>query len=500
MARHKKTKKQLIAYFTQYGIHIWAILLIANALMVYTYHFNTHAEGKNDTNVKILSVILSPTPSDVASQTPAPAVSGAISPSVGPSGPTINLEFSVPGIGSGGGNLKPLHKTRNVTVYLYQPNVNSLDPTVNPLYTVQGTATYDSNPESGTYTSFINPNFDLGSQVLDGNYQIAFRTDLSFTTLIKQNTTDIGGEVFSIAKENKSLVIPLQTVLMGDSIPSANNFSFTINDYNAFINCYGDKNTTSDFCIGKDYADFNDDGVVDGIDYNILLRSLYALSQEGIALPQFPVTTVVPTRILLPTHVPLPTIKIKKVAKVAKVTKVTNKSSTANNKITTHKSSAAGIIIVFFLLLLFGAIFLVLYFKSEKVHTLVNNLIHLSPTGTPGETQDTETTEEEEDATVEEEAPVPAVKQATVPASPSAPAGASNPAQSDLVEKDCYIKTKGPDESSTGMWLLLTDDNGPVTAHYNKKDAVDGFAKVKGVMKKEKGKSFLEISEIVTED
>ena len=114
-------------------------------------------------------------------------------------------------------------------MYLYQPNVNSLDPTVIPLIRYKVSQHTDSNPESGTYTSFTNPTFDLGSQVQDGNYQIAFRTDLSFTTLIKQNASDIGGEVLSVARDNKALPIPMQTVLMGDSIPSGNNCSFTIN-------------------------------------------------------------------------------------------------------------------------------------------------------------------------------------------------------------------------------------------------------------------------------
>ena len=90
----------------------------------------------------------------------------------------------------------------------------------------------------------------------------------------------------------------------------------------------------------------------------------------------------------------------------------------------------------------------------------------------------------------------PAEPAEQIPASPTtqspAPAGG-------VIEKDGYIKVKGPDETGKGMWLLLTDDNGATNAHYAKNDAKDGFAKVKGVMKTENGKTFLEISELSAE-
>src|SRR5215469_16694524 len=179
MARHKKSKKQIIKLITQYGIHIWAILIIANAVMIYAYQFATHAAGKSNPPVKALNISVTPSPS-VSPNQPSPSPS----PSSGPLGPTLNLVFTVPGIGSGGGVMKPLHPQRNVTIYLYSPDANSLDPAVKPLYTIQTNAIFDSDPQSPTYTSFLNPQIDLGSDVKDGNYQIGFRTDLSLRTLI----------------------------------------------------------------------------------------------------------------------------------------------------------------------------------------------------------------------------------------------------------------------------------------------------------------------------
>ena len=46
-------------------------------------------------------------------------------------------------------------------------------------------------------------------------------------------------------------------------------------DYNLLISCYGKKFYTS-ICIAKNAADLNGDGVVNGIDYNILLRAFIA--------------------------------------------------------------------------------------------------------------------------------------------------------------------------------------------------------------------------------
>lgn len=487
MMKHTQSKKQIIKFFTQYGIHIWAILIIANAVMVYTYHFATHAAGKNDIPIHSLQVNQTPSPSGQVSPSP----SGTqVSPSAAPQGPSIYLDFTVPGIGSGGGTMKPVHPERNVTVYLYGSSVNSMDPHVNPLYTIQGTATFDANPESPTYTSFVNPVFDLGSNIPNGSYQIAFRTDLSFTTLIKQNPSDIGGEVFSLNSQDQPIQIPPQTVLMGDSIPSGNNYSFTINDYNAFINCYGNKDTTNSFCKGKNYADFNDDGVVDGIDYNILIRSLSGLVQQGQTLPAIRISPT--TAVIKPIHTSKLTVSPPKI-------KPTFAASTSAKTIQASKKagSAVGVVFVFLFLIILVGIGVVLYFKNEKIHNTINALIHLSPTGTPEE-QSTEATEEQPAV---EEAPPPTAptKQPAVQAPPAEPTPAAAPAE-EVIEKDCYIKKKGPDESGTGMWLLLTDDNGAINAHYAKNDVNDGFAKVKGVMKTENGKKFMEISEIFVED
>lgn len=465
MARHKKSKRQLLQLITQYGIHIWAILIIANAVMVYAYQFATHAAGKTSPPLRNLTI----------SQTPSPSVSPnqpSSSPSSGPLGPTINLIFTVPGIGSGGGVMKPLHTERNVTVYLYAPDVNSLDPSVKPLYTIQTNAFFDSDPTSPTYTSFLNPQIDLGNDVKDGNYQIGFRTDLSLRTIIKQNPTDLGGEIFGLSKLAPAIPIPPQTVLMGDVVPAKGDNKIDINDYNAFITCYGERNTTNSLCKTGNFGDFDDNGIIDGIDYNIFLRSLFVLSQEGFTTLQL---------------TPTPSTKV-----IHKITpKITPKKKPPTPSPVVAQSPGGatngGVLFLFFIIIL-GVIGIVLYFKNETIHTLINSLIHLSPTGTPSGETDNQTPAQNRQ---QNETETPTEEQ---PAQPS-----SSRKTGDVLEKDCYIKIKEKDEAGTGMWLLLTDDNGALNAHYAKTDAKDGFAKVKGVMKEENGKKFLEISELTME-
>lgn len=500
MVRQKKTKKQLLKLITQYGIHIWAILIIANAVMVYAYQFSTHAEGKNLSYIHTLALLPSPSPTISTS----PSTSTSNSPSTSPSpsgpplGPVINLTFTLPGIGSGGGVMNPLHPKRNVTVYLYAPDVNSLNATVKPLYTIQTNAQFDADPYSPTYTSYLNPSIDLGADVNNGNYQIAFKTDLSLRMLIKQNPTDLGGEIFSLSKGSPVTIIPSQSVLMGAVLANQDDSVININDYNAFITCYGDLNNTISFCKTGNYGDFNDDGVINGIDYNILARSIYALSQEGLPVPQLsPKPTLEIQHNLISPVMPHPTAK-----PTPNVTPKIKKGSVSGAFI--------GVFLFFFFIIILGLIFLLLYMRIEAFRTLISSIIHHSPTGEPStevtETESEETESTEEPATeTQEESPNEEQSTEEAPADePSeplseTPADTPAPATGGTVEKECYIKTKGKDEAGTGMWLLLTDDNGAVNAHYNKTDAKDGFAKVKGVMKEDNGKKFLEVTELTTE-
>lgn len=490
MKTHKRSKKQIIKLITQYGIHIWAILIIANAALVYTYHFATHAADKSQTKLRTLDISNQAQPTPDASISPSVASGDQSQPSPTPIGPVINLTFSVPGIGSGGGVMKPIHLKRHVTVYLYATDVNSLSESIKPLYTIQGTANYDDNPESGTYTSFINPAMDLGKDVQDGDYQVAFRTDQSLRTLIKQNSTDLGGQLIGLHAQTDTVVLPPQTVLMGDTIPDKGDNNIDVNDYNAFINCYGSR-ITSSFCQGKNYGDFNDDGVIDGVDYNILLRSLYVLAQEGESIPVITPTISVPkqvTKLINPTKAPKKTI---------------TPQPTGTPPSSGGGSIVGGILFIIFLLIL-GVIGFLVFRKNDQIREMIKAIIHMSPTGEPSvsspETPSETTNNNTDSAIPAKETPEEVPSITKPPGQQEKQETSTTHTAGETIEKDCYVKTKGKDETGTGMWLLLTDDNGPIQAHYAKNDAKDGFAKVTGVMKQENGKTFLEVTQLSAEE
>ncbi len=508
--RHNKL--DFLKTITQYGIHIWAILIIANATLIYAFHFSTQAANTQKTPVNSLRQAASPTVEPSPTEEPEQIDENAI-----PINPSLNLTFTIPGIGSGGGTMNPKRLKRNVTIFLYSIDANSLNRTVKPLYTKKATAKFDTNKLSPTYTSFLTRIVDLGPDVKEGEYQIAFRTDESLRTLIKESDDKVGGQSFGLNKNTQPLLFPPQTVLMGDTIPKEGDNLIDVSDYNAFVNCFGERNKTT-FCTGNNYGDFDDNGVIDGVDYNILLLSFRALLKQGQQIPQITLAPSGPARVSRLSNLTSPTPKTEKKAKL---------SALPTPAIEPEPSGSTGNIIggilFFVFLLILGAIGFVLYMKNEKVRNTIRGLLHLPPTAAadpqttdpaaPAETA----TEENPDQTTTNEAtaPVdpgtetpptaetaPADQTPPVPETPAAPevAPAAPAAAGDgQVEKDCFVKKKGPDEAGTGSWFVLTDDNGPMDAHYTGAEAPDGFAKVKGVMKTENGKTFLEISEIAAE-
>lgn len=531
MEKKKKTRHQLLRVATQYGIHIWAILVIANAVLVYAYQFSTQAASKKVVP-KQQTEIAANTKTASNAQTEPPDPSTA-------QGPVINLSFSIPGIGSGGGTMKPLHPKRNLVVFLYPTGVNSQDPKVKPLFTIKGSAQFDTDPNSPTYTAYKNTFFDLGNTVTEGEYQIAFRTDQSMRNIVKETPTDVGGQTFSLSKGQQPIVIPIQAMNMGDTIPDDGDYEVDATDYNAFIGCYGEKNKT-DFCKGKNYGDFDDNGVIDGIDYNILLRSLSILKEQGKNIPQVagPSSASASAGRVAP-------LKTSTTPTKALVQKKTTKAPTPTVAPAAETSNGGGggliVTLLFIFLLINAGVAFFFYKTNEGIRNKIRSILHLSPTGVPPSeaaidpvtgqpieqpAQDPNAPIEQEqstDATASEVAAgteipveqVPAPEQTpppppaepapiapsteTSPVAPAPVAATTPPAADGTVEKECYVKKKGPDEAGTGLWLLLTDDNGPVEAHYSKNDANDGFAKVKGIMKTENGKTFLEISELVAE-
>lgn len=148
----------------------------------------------------------------------------------------------MPGIGNQvGDNNSPLHNPRTADVEVFDLNNNSVS-------------------ENALSVQYQNGIFS-GSVSLDlpeGNYYAKARLNNTLKTQIQG--------VFEL-KHNSSTQLPTTTLIPGDL--NADNI-LTIVDYNIFYDCIKDNSCTQEH---KTLSDFNDDGSIGPVDYNILLRS-----------------------------------------------------------------------------------------------------------------------------------------------------------------------------------------------------------------------------------
>ncbi|MGH7203035.1 MAG: dockerin type I domain-containing protein [Candidatus Levyibacteriota bacterium] len=208
-------------------------------------------------------------------------------PTVAPlQGPGITFSFSMPAIGIGPGKTTPLHTTKAVTLNIYDAAVNLSNLKVAPTYTASASANYDANSTSATYTQFVVQGADLGTNVPAGAYHVAFKTNQTPLTLIKQNKTDTQGTLFHVTPGTVAVETPqVADILVGDL---NGDDTITIQDYSIFVDCFGNKSASSS-CLAPGAADLNDDGSVDGVDYNLLLKSI---STASGAIAQVPTPTI----------------------------------------------------------------------------------------------------------------------------------------------------------------------------------------------------------------
>ncbi len=191
-----------------------------------------------------------PTSSPTSNQTP----TAVTSPTVQPNSFSFFLTILLHGIGQGGdnanlnsgGNPNPLHPTRNISLTLLQPNST-------PLVSQQGAITFNS--QTGIFTGTVNI-----SNIFPGNY-------LAQVKVAGFLSKQIPGFI-QIQPSPSNLSLPQVALTNGDV---NNDNQLDLLDYNDLLACFGTKATT---CTNSATADLNDDGVVDGIDYNLFLREL----------------------------------------------------------------------------------------------------------------------------------------------------------------------------------------------------------------------------------
>lgn len=502
MKKRKTAHKHSPNYLIKHGYHIWVMVILANVLLLYALRFyilqsqevtnlSTHAQSLTPTTqAQLTQILTAQTPTgQETSQTP---VSGTQTPTPTPLGSQLNLSFSIPSIGSGGGNMNPIHKTRILTVYLYASNVNSLNPSVAPLYVVQGQATYDDNLYSPTYTSFSNPSFSLGAAVQPGNYQLAISSEYTLKTLVKTNPTDVGGTIISLSNFANSapIVVPHQSLIPGDIVSPVQNNTLNINDFNAFVNCFGATQNTL-LCPNYEAADLDDNGVVNGIDYNYLLDSFKTLLAEG-----YPVPSLVPPS---PTQTQIKPLLTQKIIRMP--TAIPQASNANNNSLSNQKKpKGQGIVIVALLLFVFLLV-LALYFINLSFKNFVNGLIQNLPFIPKNDTQQADETpvENNDNPTISEASTQTPDAQTVIAADPTPLPASGN--QDGIIEKEFYIKKLSLDAQNNVTRLVLTGDEGQIDAIFHGQVQVaEGFAKIKGVMKKDGETSYFDITEILPED
>ncbi len=220
-----------------------------------------------------------------------------ITPSPTPSGPpktTVDVTFHVEGLDQDNfSNVIPRPGKHGqsgwpFTIYAYSGStlVKSFTDTI--------TETVD-DPTSPLYGTFHNANFDM-TGLASGTYKFYVSTPMG--TL----RTQIGSSTFTITGGKNNVLVTvdpnnpsLQGVpyLTGGDITGDNQID--IQDYNILVDCYGSK-ATSQNCqndktqlkqkfpnLPADYlpGDVNDNGIVDGIDYNTLLRGPFGQIGAG---------------------------------------------------------------------------------------------------------------------------------------------------------------------------------------------------------------------------
>lgn len=545
--KHKKTQLQT---YIEYAIHIWFIIFISNVVVFLGFRFFTLAadnptKGEEYGFVEeeyLEDEIKDTTATPSATITLAPDdITNRPMPSPTPEGPIVKLSFSIPGIGTEGGNLKPLRPEREIGIYFYDADANIADKKVRPLHIIKTKAVFDNNPQSPTYLQFINNYVDLGPEVIGLKSQVGIKTSQTLIKVIKGNDPKaIGGEVFTFKKEGRLVVLPPQKMIIGDiyPIPESDNF-MDINDYNMLINCFGEKASTKK-CISGSTADLDDNGIIDGTDYNLMLLSFQELKEMGFPVPQLEEKP----KIVINPIISTPLEKIKKFIN----SKPTNTPQPTKAPVKKAGSTGGGNlgIILLFIFLIVAAVIAFVVFKFG----LLNKL--LKRNSKPAEEPQTQTEQQPESAPAIQDSsdtpsPLSASPADVLSPSQTPPADAQQPetpgsridpentkSAADVfgqpsasqtgtpqpesstpppaistqqtpddgtVEKSGFVKKVNFDQEKNGTWITIADDTGITKGFINKPDVADGFAKVKGIMKTDaENKKYLEVSSLTPEE
>ncbi|HRN95908.1 MAG TPA: zinc-dependent metalloprotease family protein [Candidatus Levybacteria bacterium] len=212
------------------GVTVTINQLSTNTMTVDVVYPNTTVPPTTPTGI---------TPSSITGTPP-------VTPTIPPGGVSLKIPVKLPGIGSAvGDNRTPRRSSRTGTVAITDLSGQTLE---------EKTTSFIFSSTDYSYTA------QLVTSLPAGQYFVKVKLD---NTLYKKTE-----QVVSLNSGVHEL--PVTSLAFGDL---DQNNEVNMQDYSLFVSCFGNKQ-----CNQKTSTDFNDNGVVDGIDYNILLRS-FAIQQ-----------------------------------------------------------------------------------------------------------------------------------------------------------------------------------------------------------------------------
>jgi len=194
------------------------------------------------------SATVTPTKTPTPTPTKIPTPTVVISPTP-PSTPTlVSVILTLPGIGKNG-NVSPNNGQRRTFIQLFDSSNKAVGASV--------AAQTSFDPSSGTFRGTAN----FGTVVYSGMYTPKIKVD---QYLIKK--------LAPIQITAGTTIAFSPTLLVGGDINSDNKID--IKDYTILVSCFGGKINSVICGLQKVDADLNDDGLVDGVDYNLFLGGI----------------------------------------------------------------------------------------------------------------------------------------------------------------------------------------------------------------------------------
>ncbi len=259
---------------------------IPNTISAYAINAANETEEPLNPGIPI-SVQNSPSGGGNGTGTPSPTSGGSNPTSSGPT-PTPNLtpEPAVANVSLQVDSIDaidavtervPVNKKRHLTLYLYPDESYQTDPNGTSPKAIKATGdiyftTGDPNVPS-SYGTYVNAQFPLGT-IPSGDYYVFGQTEGSLREPLTDTPQKISINNGMVNNLTFSQKLPMGRLSKDNKIGAL--------DFSDIVSCYGNKINSAD-CLAlginddifsaMPFADFNMDGVVDGIDYNIWARN-----------------------------------------------------------------------------------------------------------------------------------------------------------------------------------------------------------------------------------